>query len=58
MNGMFSELLYAVQRKECPIALVASLPANDPALAKAALEGGVDVVKVHINVHRRRARPG
>jgi hypothetical protein len=48
-----SELLSAVGRKECPIALVASLPRNDPALAKAALEGGADVIKLHINLQHR-----
>jgi hypothetical protein len=31
-------------------ALIASLPANDPELARIAWEEGVDVVKVHINV--------
>ncbi|MGE5574197.1 MAG: hypothetical protein ACM3ZU_14460 [Bacteroidota bacterium] len=39
--------------KKQPFTLVASLPANDPELAKAALDGGADVIKVHINVHHR-----
>lgn len=30
--------------------LIVSLPRNDPALARAAEEGGADVLKVHINV--------
>ena len=33
--------------------LVVSLPANDLELAKAALEGGADAVKVHCNVWHR-----
>jgi hypothetical protein len=53
VTQIFSALLHAVRRKEHPIALIASLPCNDPALAKAALEGGADVVKVHINVQHR-----
>lgn len=35
------------------MALVASLPRNDPACARAALEAGADAVKVHVNVHHR-----
>jgi len=31
--------------------LIMSLPANDPALARAALNGGADALKVHIRVH-------
>jgi len=31
--------------------LIMSLPANDPALARAARHGGADVLKVHIRVH-------
>jgi hypothetical protein len=31
--------------------LLVSLPRNDPALAAAALEGGADGLKVHLNVH-------
>jgi hypothetical protein len=34
-------------------ALIASLPANDPALAVAAWDGGADAVKIHINVKHR-----
>ena len=33
--------------------LVVSLPSNDLALARAALEGGADAVKVHCNVWHR-----
>lgn len=33
--------------------LIMSLPANDPALCRAAFEAGADVVKVHINVEHR-----
>lgn len=33
--------------------LIMSLPANDPALSRAAFEEGADVVKVHINVEHR-----
>ena len=33
--------------------LIMSLPANDPALCRAAFEEGADVVKVHINVEHR-----
>ena len=32
-------------------ALIMSLPANDPELARAALNGGADALKVHIRVH-------
>lgn len=32
-------------------ALIVSLPRNDPGLAKAALAGGADALKVHIHVH-------
>ena len=31
--------------------MIVSLPANDPALARAAAEGGADILKVHIRVH-------
>jgi len=31
--------------------LIFSLPKNDPALAKAALEAGADALKVHIHIH-------
>ncbi len=34
-------------------ALIMSLPANDPALSRAAFDAGADVVKVHINVEHR-----
>ena len=33
--------------------LIMSLPANDPALCRAAFDEGADVVKVHINVEHR-----
>jgi hypothetical protein len=33
--------------------LFVSLPANEPALARAALDAGADGLKVHINVHHR-----
>lgn len=36
--------------REKPFSLVVSLPANDPALAEAALKAGADAVKVHLNV--------
>jgi len=36
--------------RERPV-LIASLPANNPELARAALDGGAQVLKVHINVH-------
>ena len=47
----FEELLVKVNSNIRPMALIASLPKNDPALAEAALEGGADVLKVHINLH-------
>lgn len=31
--------------------LIMSLPANDPVLARAAMNGGADVLKIHIRVH-------
>lgn len=34
-------------------ALIMSLPGNDPALARAAVEAGADVIKVHMNVQHR-----
>jgi hypothetical protein len=52
----FSELLLAARRKERPPVLIASLPRNDPALAQAALEGGADVVKVHIHLQHRASQ--
>jgi len=38
-----------------PPALLVSLPANDLDLARAALDGGADGLKVHINVHHAAA---
>lgn len=38
---------------KCELSLVVSLPANDAALAKAALEEGADGLKVHYNVGHR-----
>lgn len=52
----FSELLLAARRKERPTLLIASLPRNDPALAHAALEGGADVIKVHIHLRHRASQ--
>jgi hypothetical protein len=49
----FSQMLTEINNNARPTALVASLPRNDPALAKAALEGGADVVKLHLNLHHR-----
>lgn len=46
----FVALLEAVRARQRPPLLIASLPRNDPALARAALDGGADVLKVHINV--------
>ncbi len=34
-------------------ALIMSLPGNDPELARAAVEAGADVIKVHMNVQHR-----
>lgn len=48
-----SQLLADVRAGRRPMALIASLPANDPDLARAALEGGADVIKVHINLEHR-----
>ena len=39
--------------EEKKLVLIMSLPANDPALCRAAFEAGADVVKVHINVEHR-----
>lgn len=36
-----------------PMSLLVSLPANDPELARAAVAGGADALKVHVNVHHR-----
>lgn len=49
--GVFSQLLLNARSRQRPMVLIASLPHNDPALAQAALDGGADVVKVHLNVH-------
>lgn len=46
--GNFKELL---ERK--PLSLVVSLPENDIALARAAMEEGADALKVHYNVGHR-----
>ncbi len=35
--------------------LVVSLPRNDPELAQAAIDGGADLLKAHVNVHHRAA---
>ncbi|MDD5367818.1 MAG: hypothetical protein PHQ40_01930 [Anaerolineaceae bacterium] len=47
----FKVLLNQVDARIRPMVLIASLPKNDPELALAALEGGADVVKFHLNVH-------
>ena len=39
--------------EEKKLVLIMSLPANDPALCRAAFEAGADAVKVHINVDHR-----
>ncbi len=52
----FSELLLAARRKERPPVLIASLPRNDPALVQAALDGGADVIKVHIHLQHRASQ--
>lgn len=49
----FSNLLSDVHSRKHPLLLIASLPVNDPALAQAALDGGADVVKVHLNMEHR-----
>jgi hypothetical protein len=49
--GIFKDMLLEVRDNSRPMVLIASLPHNDPDLAKAALDGGADVVKFHINVH-------
>ncbi|MDR3247972.1 MAG: hypothetical protein LBT39_04225 [Treponema sp.] len=48
MTGKFQTLL-----SQGRFALIASLPANDPSLAKAAWDNGADAVKIHINVSHR-----
>jgi hypothetical protein len=52
----FSDLLLSARRKERPPVLIASLPRNDPELACAALAGGADVLKVHINLQHRASQ--
>lgn len=47
--GQFQNILQNVQKNLRPMVLIASLPRNDPDLAQAALDGGADVVKFHIN---------
>ncbi len=47
----FVDLLYGASANLRPLVLIASLPRNDPALAQAALAGGADVLKVHIDLH-------
>ena len=44
---------YLAMLKEKKLTLIMSLPANDPALCRAAFEAGADAVKVHINVDHR-----
>ncbi|MDO5602126.1 MAG: hypothetical protein Q4G07_05090 [Oscillospiraceae bacterium] len=51
MTPDYMELL---KRKK--MTLIMSLPANDPALARAAWANGADVVKVHINVQHRASK--
>lgn len=47
----FVIILKEVADQKRPMVLIASLPRNDPELARAALDNGADVVKIHINVH-------
>ena len=47
----FVTLLKAVAAQKRSMLLIASLPRNDPELARAAFDAGVDVAKIHINVH-------
>lgn len=44
---------YIDMLKSKKLTLIASLPANDPYLARCGWESGADVVKVHINVKHR-----
>ncbi|MBE3574250.1 MAG: hypothetical protein IMW99_02135 [Firmicutes bacterium] len=44
---------YATVFSQKAFVLIASLPANDPIIAKEALNAGADVLKVHINLHHR-----
>lgn len=48
-----SEQMVSVRQGKRPMVLIASLPFNDPALVRASLEGGADVIKVHINLKHR-----
>lgn len=48
--SQFARMLRATQHEDRPMVLIASLPRNDVALARAALDAGADVVKVHLNV--------
>ena len=48
--GVFQEMLLAARIHLRPMVLIASLPHNDPELAQAALDGGADMIKVHINL--------
>jgi len=47
----------SMQRSDPPLdrrgLLIVSLPRNDPDLAQAAIDGGADLLKVHVNVHHR-----
>ena len=52
MNQLVT-MLKAVQDRKRPPLLIASLPRNDAALARAAVSGGADVLKVHLNVHHQ-----
>jgi hypothetical protein len=47
----FVTMLKEVAQQKRPMALIASLPRNDPELAQAILDAGADVVKIHINLH-------
>ena len=46
-----------MQRPEAPLdrrgLLIVSLPRNDRDLARAAIDSGADLLKVHVNVHHR-----
>lgn len=42
--------------KEKKLTLIVSLPANEVELAKAAIEAGADVVKIHVNVEHRASK--
>jgi len=47
----------SMQRPEAPLdrrgLLIVSLPRNDRDLARAAIDGGADLLKIHVNVHHR-----